>query len=101
MATASPSAVQMLSYLIALITLEMSILIPDLLTSKLRLKDTKKTLEKHARCGETGQRDDFLIFFFIQLCISPFLLVTKQMHLFSDLVIVRGGSFPSSYSLFN
>ena len=57
--TASPNAVQMLFYLIAMKTLEMGPVIPDLQMNKLRLKEVKKTLEKHARLGAMGQRDDF------------------------------------------
>lgn len=44
MATASPNAVQILSYLIAPITLKMGTVISDLQMSKPRLKDVKKKL---------------------------------------------------------
>lgn len=59
MATASSSAIQMLTYLTATITLEMGAVIPNLQMSKLRLEEVKKTLEKRARLGEMGQRDGF------------------------------------------
>lgn len=42
MATAGPNAVQMLSYLIATITLEMGAVTPNLQTSKQRLREVRK-----------------------------------------------------------
>lgn len=90
MATASPNAIQILSYFIVTITLEMGAVSPDSQMSKPRLKDVKKTLEKR----EDRAKRQSLAFFFILLCFGPFLLVTKQARLFSDLMVVRGESFP-------